>query len=65
VIAAFVFSLFIAGYLLSYPRYNPWQLFLIAIPAEVIVFLSCNLKKPQKLLKIRHSTNRREEKENG
>ncbi len=65
VIAAFVMSLFIAAYLLFYPRYNPWQLFLIAIPAEIIVFLSCNLKQPPKLLKIRHSTNRRENIKNG
>ena len=48
VIAIFVLSLFLTGYLLSYPRYNPWQLFLIAIPAEVIVYLACNLKKPKK-----------------
>ena len=48
VIAIFVLSLFLTGYLLSYPRYNPWQVFLIAIPAEVIVYLACNLKKPKK-----------------
>ena len=48
VIALFVLSLFLTGYLLSYPRYNPWQVFLIAIPAEVIVYLACNLKKPKK-----------------
>ena len=65
VIAAFVLSLFVAGYLLSYPRYNPWQVFLIAIPAEIIVFLSCNLKTPRKPLKIKSSTNRRETKNNG
>ena len=65
VIAAFVLSLFVAAYLLSYPRYHPWQLFLIAVPAEIIVYLSCNLKNPTKALKIRHSTNRRETKNNG
>ena len=59
VIAAFVLSLFVTGYLLFYPRYNPWQLFLIAVPAEVIVYLSCNLKKPRKPLKSKTSTNRR------
>ena len=48
VIAVFVLSLFLTGYLLSYPRYNPWQVFLIAIPAEVIVYLACNLKKTKK-----------------
>ena len=65
VIAVFVLSLFVAGFLLCYPRYHPWQLFLIVIPAEIIVYLSCNLKSPPKALKIRHSTNRREKASNG
>ena len=65
VIAVFVLSLFVAGFLLCYPRYHPWQLFLIVIPAEIIVYLSCNLKSPPKALKIRHSTNRREKENNG
>ena len=65
VIAAFVLSLFVAGYLLFYPKYNPWQLFLIAVPAEVIVYLSCNLKKPRKPLKSKTSTNRRVKENNG
>ena len=65
VIAAFVLSLFLAAYLLVYPRYHPWQLFLIVIPAEIIVYLSCNLKNPPKPLKIKHSTNRREKQNNG
>ena len=65
VIAAFVLSLFVAAYLLAYPRYHPWQLFLIAVPAEIIVYLSCNLRSPPKALIIRHSTNRRETKNNG
>lgn len=65
VIAAFVLSLFVAAYLLVYPRYHPWQLFLIVIPAEIIVYLSCNLKSPPKPLKIKHSTNRREKQNNG
>ena len=65
VIAAFVLSLFVTGYLLFYPRYNPWQLFLIAVPAEVIVYLSCNLKKPRKPLKSKTSTNRRVKENNG
>ena len=42
VIALFVLSLFVMLYLLL-PG-NPWQLFLIAILAEVIVFLSCNIQ---------------------
>lgn len=51
VIAGFVLSLFIAAYFLSYPKYNPWQLFLIVIPAEIIVYLSCNLKITRKKTK--------------
>ena len=52
VIAAFVLSLFILLYF-TLPMQKPWQLFLIAIPAEIIVFLSCNIrrrpgKKPEK-----------------
>ena len=52
VIAAFVLSMFILLYF-TLPMQKPWQLFLIAIPAEIIVFLSCNIrrrprKKPEK-----------------
>ena len=52
VIAAFVMSMFILLYF-TLPMQKPWQLFLIAIPAEIIVFLSCNIrrrprKKPEK-----------------
>ncbi len=43
VIAAFVLSVFVALFLLL-PGY-PWQLFLIAVLAEVIVFLSCNIRR--------------------
>ncbi len=60
VIAIFVLSLFVAGYLLSYPHYNPWQVFLLLVPAEILVFLSCNVRmNPKKALKFHHSTNRR------
>lgn len=44
VIAAFVLSLFILLYF-TLPMQKPWQLFLIAIPAEIIVFLSCNIRR--------------------
>lgn len=48
VIAAFVLSLFILLYF-TLPMQKPWQLFLIAIPAEIIVFLSCNIhRRPRK-----------------
>lgn len=47
-IAAFVFSLFVMLYFLI-PNYKPWQLFLISVPAVVIVFLACNIRrKPKK-----------------
>ena len=66
VIALFVFSLFLTGYLLSYPRYNPWQVFLILIPAEVLVYLSCNIRtKPKKPPESGQSTNRRVKKIDG
>ena len=42
VIAAFVLSIFFLLYVLL-PQ-KPWQLFLIAIPALIIVFLSCNIR---------------------
>lgn len=44
VIAAFVLSLFTLLYF-TLPMQKPWQLFLIAIPAEIIVFLSCNIRR--------------------
>ena len=44
VIAAFVLSLFILLYF-TLPMQKPWQLVLIAIPAEIIVFLSCNIRR--------------------
>lgn len=48
VIAAFVFSIFVMLYFFI-PSYKPWQLFIIAAPAVVIVFLACNIqKKPAK-----------------
>ena len=51
VIATFVLSLFVMTYCLL-PA-NPWQLFLMAVPAEVIVFLSCNIRKKPGFLKKR------------
>ena len=46
VIALFVASLFVIVYFFL-PKANPWQLFLILIPAEVIVYLACNVKIPK------------------
>lgn len=60
IIALFVLSLFVMMYAL-FPESNPWQVFLIAIPAEIIVFLSCNIKNPRLLNKLRkRRKNRRE-----
>lgn len=54
VIAAFVLSVFILLYFVL-PLQKPWQLFLIAIPAEVLVFLSCNIRRrPGKIIKIKN-----------
>ena len=50
VIAAFVLSLFLLLYCML-PGANPWQLFLIAIPAETIVFLSCNIRRKPRLFR--------------
>lgn len=55
VVAALVLSVIILIYF-SFFDYNPWQLFLLAIPAELVVFSSFRIKKPKK---YKHSTNRR------
>ncbi len=48
VIAAFVLSVFVLLYFVL-PLQKPWQLFLVAIPAVVLVFLSCNIRqRPRK-----------------
>ena len=47
-VAFFVLSLFVAFYLL-FLHTNPWQIFLIAVLAEVLVFLSFRIqKRPRK-----------------
>ena len=47
-VALFVLSIFVSVYLLLLNR-NPWQIFMIAVLAEVIVFLSFHVqKKPKK-----------------
>ena len=50
VIALFVLSLFIMAYLL-FVHSNPWQIFLVCVLAEALVFLSCNIKKRPKFLR--------------
>ena len=45
IVGALVLSLFITVYLILLP-YNPWQIFLVAIPAELVVFLSFRIKLP-------------------
>ncbi len=52
VIAAFVLSILVLLYFIL-PLTRPWQIFLIAVPALVIVFLSCNVRiKPGSRLKF-------------
>ena len=44
-LAALVLSVFILIYVLMLPLGNNWQLFLIAVPAEILVFLACNIRR--------------------
>jgi transcriptional regulator with XRE-family HTH domain len=55
VVALFVLSLFVAFYLL-FLHSNPWQIFLIAVLAEVLTFLSFHVqKRPKKHAPRGHS----------
>ncbi len=45
ILAVFVLSLF-ALLFFFVPVARPWRLMLLAIPAEILVFLSCNIRKP-------------------
>ena len=47
IIYALVASIFITVYL-TFRSYNPWQILLLLIPAELIVFLSFRIKKSHK-----------------
>ncbi len=47
IVAVFVLSLFVAFYLL-FLHSNPWQIFLVAVLAEVLVFLSFHVQKRPK-----------------
>lgn len=47
IIAALVLSMILTVYLSLLPS-NPWQLFLLAIPAELVVFLSFRIKRRRK-----------------
>lgn len=44
IIAALVLSVFVGVYFVL-PHENPWQLALLLIPCEAIVFLGCNIRK--------------------
>ncbi len=48
VIGFFVLTVFVFVYFML-PMENPWQLFLMALPAEIIVFLSCNIRHRPKI----------------
>ena len=45
IVSTFVASIFVMVYL-TLLRWNPWQLLLLIIPAELIVFLAFRVKKP-------------------
>ena len=47
IIYSLVASVFFAVYL-SFISFNPWQILLLIIPAELIVFLAFRIKKPHK-----------------
>ncbi|MBQ4545803.1 MAG: helix-turn-helix transcriptional regulator [Oscillospiraceae bacterium] len=47
IIHALVASVFITVYL-TFRSYNPWQILLLLVPGELIVFLSFRIKKSQK-----------------
>lgn len=47
IVSALVFSVISVLYI-AFLEYRPWQLFLVAIPAEVIVFLSFRIKNRKK-----------------
>jgi hypothetical protein len=60
-IAAFVVSLFVLFYVLMLPVGKLWQIFLIAVPAVAIVYLSFKIRiRPDKKAKSADSTNNRE-----
>lgn len=54
IIAVFVLSLFVTTYFVI-PNENPWQLVLLLVPCEVIVFLGCNIRK-KKILRRKKRT---------
>ena len=65
-ITAFVVSLFLLFYILMLPIGKLWQIFLIAVPAIPIVYLSFKIRiRPEKKAKISDSTNNREVNEKG
>ena len=45
ILAGLVLSVFILLYVLTLPLGNNWQLFLIAVPTEILVFLACNIRR--------------------
>lgn len=49
IIYALVLSVFLLIYFALF-RFNPWQLFLVLVPAELVVFLSFRIKKHSKKL---------------
>ncbi len=62
IIAAFVVSIFVLFYVLMLPVRPLWQIFIIAVPAVAIVYLSCRIRiRPDRKARAADSTNPREE----
>ena len=60
-IAAFVVSIFVLFYVLMLPIRPLWQIFILAVPAVAIVYLSCRIRiRPDKKASAADSTNNRE-----
>lgn len=47
IVSTLVASIFLLIYL-TLLKWNPWQLFLLLVPAEIIVYLAFHIKKPYK-----------------
>lgn len=47
IVSALMISIFALLYFI-FLKYNPWQIFLLAIPAEIIIFIAFHLKSPKK-----------------
>lgn len=46
IVSALMISIFALLYFI-FLKYNPWQIFLLAIPSEIIIFIAFHLKSPK------------------